>query len=96
MSKIEITGHVSSMDALKYILKFNIIIWRNMWRNIDNFVHRFPWVCILIVVSLSKIVSFVQIGKARVERDSYNKKNVQLERKVASYEVVFGEKRTLK
>ena len=96
MSKIEITGHVSSMDALKYILKFNIIIWRNMWRNIDNFVHRFPWVCILIVVSLSTIVSFVQIGKARVERDSYNKKNVQLERKVASYEVVFGEKRTLK
>lgn len=92
MCKIEITGHISNLDALKYILKFNIIICRNTWRGVNKFVHRFPWICIMAAVFVSTIVSFAQIGKARAERDSYDKKNVQLERKVASYEAVFGEK----
>jgi len=90
MSNIEITGHVTTMEAFKYILKFNIIIAVNAWRGINKFVHRFPWLCIMLTIAISFLVCFVQISNARAERDSYNKKNIQLSQKVASYEAAFG------
>ena len=90
MSEITISGHVSTADALKYILKFNIIIARNSWRFIDGLVHRFPWVCIGVVVAASVLISLVQIGRARAERDSYNQKNIHLTQKVTSYEALLG------
>lgn len=89
MCKIEIHGHVSTIDALKYIFKFNIIILRNAFTGINRFVYRFPWICIGMVIFVSFIICFIQVSKARAERDSYNKKNVQLTEKVASYEAAF-------
>lgn len=88
MSEISITGHVTTMDAFKYILKFNIIIGRNAWRAVDGLVHRFPWVCIILTIVIATLVSLVQIGKARSERDSYNQKNIHLTQKIASYEAL--------
>lgn len=90
MSNVEFTGHVTTLDALKAILKLVIIICVNAWRGIDKVVHRFPWICIIATIAISFLVCFVQISKARAERDSYNKKNVQLTEKVASYEAAFS------
>lgn len=90
MCEITIRGHVTTFDAFKYILKFNIIILRNAWRGLDKLVHRFPWLCMLAIIVISFLVCFVEISKARAERDSYNKKNVQLSEKVASYEAAFS------
>lgn len=89
MANIEIKGHVTIWDACKFILKFHIIIVRNICKGIDKIVCSHPWVCVLLTIAISVIVSFVQISKARAERDSYNKKNVQLTEKVASYEAAF-------
>lgn len=89
MCKIEIHGHVSTIDALKNIFKFNIIILRNAFTGINRLVYRFPWICIALVIFVSFIICFIQVSKARAERDSYNKKNVQLTEKVASYEAAF-------
>lgn len=89
MCKIEIHGHVTTIDALKYIFKFNIIILRNIFKGINGCVYRFPWICIALVIFVSFIVCFIQVSKARAERDSYNKKNIQLIEKVASYEAAF-------
>lgn len=44
---------------------------------------------IALVIFVSFIICFIQVSKARAERDSYNKKNVQLTEKVASYEAAF-------
>lgn len=88
--KQEANAHVTTLDAFKYILKYHVIICVNIWRGINKFVHRFPWCCIIIVIMVAYLVCFVQIGKARAERDSYNKKNVKLTEKVASYEAAFG------
>ena len=88
--KLEIEGHVTTWEAIKYILKFNIIIVVNMWRGIDRIVHRFPWWCVIGTIVVSFLLSFVQICKARAERDSYSKKNVQLTEKIASDEAVFN------
>lgn len=90
MCEITIHGHVTTWDAFKYILKFNIIIIRNAWRGIDKIVHRFPWWCMFAVIIIAFLVCFVEISKARAERDSYNKRNVQLSEKVASYEAAFS------
>lgn len=89
MSNIEITGHVTTWEACKYILKFRFIIIRNICRGVDKLVCSHPWICVLLTIAISVIVSYTQIGKARAERDSYNKKNVQLTEKVSSYEAVF-------
>lgn len=88
--KLEIEGHVTSWEAFKYILKMNIIICVNTWKGVDKFVHRFPWGCIIATIMIAFLICFIQISKARAERDSYNKKNVQLTQKVASYEAAFG------
>lgn len=87
MCEVIIKGHVSTSDALKYILKFNIIILRNVWRVIDNIVHRYTWGCIVLTAAISFIVSFVQISKARAERDSYNKTLVQMQ--LDKYKVIY-------
>lgn len=89
MCEVIIKGHVSTSDALKYILKFNIIILRNVWRVIDNIVHRYTWGCIVLTAAISFIVSFVQISKARAERDSYNKTLEQTQMQLDKYKVIY-------
>lgn len=86
---IEITGHIATWEACKYILKLYVIIIRNVCRWVDKLVCSHPWVCVLLTIAISVIVSYVQIGNARAERDFYNKKNVKLTEKVASYEAAF-------
>lgn len=90
MCEITITGHVSTLDAMKYILKFNIIIARNAWRFLNGLVHSYPWVFIIATIVISVLISLVQIGSARAERDSYNQKNIHLTQKIASYEALSG------
>lgn len=86
MCEITITGHVSTLDALK----FNIIIARNAWRFLNGLVHSYPWVIIIATIVISVLISLVQIGSARAERDSYNQKNIHLTQKIASYEALSG------
>lgn len=88
-SNIEIIGHVTTWEACKYILKLRVIIVRNVCRWVNKLVCSHPWICILLTIAISVIVSYVQIGNARAERDFYNKKNVKLTEKVASYEAAF-------
>lgn len=90
MSEITITGHVSNAEAFKYILKFKVIIARNTWRFINGLVHSYPWVFIVATIVISVLISFVQIGNARAERDQYNQKNIHLTQKIASYEAISG------
>lgn len=87
-SNITISGQVSTFDAFKYILKLNFIIARNAWRCLNGLVHSYPWVFIFATLIISILISLVQIGKARAERDYYNHKNVHLSQKVASYEAL--------
>lgn len=88
MCEVTIKGHVSTIEALKYILKFNIIILRNGWRFLNGLVHRYPWIFIIATIIISVLISLVQIGSARAERDSYNQKNVHLSQRLASYEAL--------
>ena len=90
MSNIVFKGHITSVDAIGGILRLNLVLMRNVCNAINKFVHCFPWVCIIVTIVISVIVSLVQIGKARAERDSFNKSMVQTQMKLDSYQAAFG------
>lgn len=88
--RISFVGDATTSEAFVYIFRYTIVIIRNTWLVIDKLVHRFPWVCMMVTIISAFVISLVFIGKARAERDSYNKQNVQLTEKVASYEALYG------
>ena len=90
MSNIVFKGHITSLDAMMGILRLGLVIVRNMCRSINGFVHRFPWVCIIVTIVIAIVVSFVQIGKARAERDKINKSMIQVQMKLDSYQATFA------
>ena len=51
--------------------------------------NNIPWIFIIATIIISMLISLVQIGSARAERDSYNQKNVHLLQKLASYEAII-------
>lgn len=51
-------------------------------------VRRYPYAVIFIVILVSFIVSMIEIGKARSERDSLNKENYQLQQKIDTIQMV--------
>lgn len=46
--------------------------------------HRWPYAWIFIAILIAAIISIVNIGKARAERDALNKENYELRQKLAS------------
>lgn len=92
--RITFVGDATTKEAFIYILRYSIVIIRNICRSIDKLVRKHPWTCMIATVvttmTTAVVVSFVFISKARAERDSYNKKNVELSEKVASYEALYG------
>lgn len=89
-SSITFAYNATTLEALKFTLLYAWVFLRNVWKGTNRFVHRFPWVCIILVIAISTIICFVKIGNARAERDKYNKENVKLSEKVASYEASFN------
>lgn len=89
-SPIIFAYNATTLEALKFSLLYAWVFLRNVGRGINRFVHRFPWACIILIIAVSTVICFVKIGNARAERDSYNKKNVKLLEKVASYEAIFN------
>lgn len=83
-STIDFVDNTSTREAFIYILRFQWHIVKNMAKFINKFAHRFPWVLVVIILVVSTLVSYINIGKARSERDEYNKENVQLKQQVES------------
>lgn len=86
---ITFASDATTLEALKLTFVYAFVFLRNIAKAINRFAHRFPWVCIVIVMVFCTLYSFIEIGKARAERDSYNKKSAQLQMKVDSYRAVY-------
>lgn len=86
---ITFASNATTLEALKLTFVYAFIFLLNIAKAINRFAHRFPWVCIILVMVLCGLYSFIEIGKARAERDSYNKENAQLQMKVDSYTAVY-------
>lgn len=55
---------------------------------INAFVRRFPYVVVIVVIFISFIISMIEIGKARSERDALNKQNYELQQKIDTIQMV--------
>ena len=90
-SKISFVANVSTREAAVYTGLFAWAFVRNVAKGIDRAVHRLPWVFILVSVAASVLVSYACIGQARAERDSYNRRAVQLDQQLESYKALYDE-----
>lgn len=89
---IDFTKDVTTSEAFKYILRLAAVIVRNVCNDINKAAHRFPWAFVIGVLLASTVTSFVLIGQARAERDSYNKENYQLTQELSKYKAALGVK----
>ncbi len=86
---ITFASDATTLEALKLTFVYAFVFLRNIAKAINRFAHRFPWVCIVLVMVLCGLYSYIEIGKARAERDRYNKESAQLQMKVDSYRAVY-------
>ena len=93
MNKDKITEatNATTKQAAAFIVVYSWVIVRNIGRAINRAVHKLPWLFIVLSIVISTIVSIAFIGKARAERDSYNKKLVHTTQLLDSYKNAYGE-----
>lgn len=87
---IDFAYNTTTWEAMKYSVKFAWIAVRNIARLVNKIVHRLPWLFIILTILISVIYSYVEIGQARAERDSYNQQNVHLQMEVDSFRAAYG------
>lgn len=89
-NKDKITEVTNATTAV-FIVVYYWVIVRNIGKTINRAVHKLPWLFIVLSIVISTIVSIACIGKARAERDSYNKKLVHTTQLLDSYKNAYGE-----
>lgn len=89
--KITEATNATTKQAVIFIGVYSWVIVRNLGRAINKAVHKLPWLFVVLSVVISTIVSIACIGKARAERDSYNKKLVHTTQLLDSYKNAYGE-----
>lgn len=82
--KIDFIDNATTKEALVYSFRYMYIFWRNVWRTVNCFAHRWPWLCVALTATAAIAVSDVLIGHARAERDSANHAMVKLQQQVES------------
>lgn len=90
-TKITEATNATTKQAAAFIVVYSWVIVRNIGRAINRAVYKLPWLFIVLSVVISTIVSIACIGKARAERDSYNKKLVHTTQLLDSYKNAYGE-----
>ncbi len=84
---------MTTKDAFKQILKCTCVILINTWNSINKAVYKYPWIFIIVILLASIILSAVNIGKARQERDLYNKHMVSMQQRIDTMECIIENKK---
>lgn len=90
MTHKERIENATTKQAAVFIVVYSWVIVRNIGKAINRAVCRLPWLFVVLSIVISTIVSIVFIGKARAERDSYNKKLVHATQLLDSYKNTYG------
>ena len=77
---------LTTKDAFKQIIKCSWVILVNTWNSLNKAAHKYPWVFIISILIASSIISIVNIGKARAERDYSTKKLISVQQRLDSVE----------
>lgn len=80
---------MTTKDAFKQIIKCTCVILYNTWNSINKAVYKYPWVFILAIAFTSSVISIVNIGKARQERDNSYKTMATMQQKIDTMECII-------
>lgn len=80
--KIDFVDNATTKEAGVYAVKYGWAFTKGVFREINSFVHKMPWMCLFMVAISSMIASFVCVSEARKERDMACKKQVMLQEQV--------------
>lgn len=84
---------MTTKDAFKQIIKCICVILVNTWHSINKAVYKYPWVFIIAIILISSVISIVNIGKARAERDKSDKAMVTMQQKIDTMECIIESKK---
>lgn len=90
--RISFVTNATTKEALVYSILYASVFFRNLWRTVNGFAHRWPWALIGAVLVVCTITSYVCIGQARAERDYYNKENYKLTQELSKYKAAVEER----
>lgn len=93
---IDFVDNATTMEAGKYAVRYGWAFIKGVCREVNEFVHRLPWVCIGAVLIVATSVSYVCIAEARAERDKASKKQVELQERVEQLSCAVEAKRRAK
>ena len=82
MVKKEEINNATTKEAFVLAVRYSWVFVRNVWRAINKFAHKFPWICVGITVTVCFVVCFVGISNARAERDRCNVELVRLQQRL--------------
>lgn len=88
--KISFVTNATTREAMAYVMLYSWVFVRNIARAVNRAAHKLPWLFVFATATLAFIISYISIGQARSERDSYNKKLVQTSMQLDSYKAVYG------
>ena len=82
VTRIDFVNNATTREAGIYAVRYGWAFAKGVCREVNEFVHRLPWVCIGAVLIVATSVSYVCIAEARAERDKASKAQVKLQERV--------------
>ena len=82
VTRIDFVDNATTKEAGVYAVRYGWAFVKGVCREVNEFVHRLPWVCIGAVLIVATAVSYVSIAEARAERDKASKAQVELQERV--------------
>ena len=79
---IDFVDNATTKEAGIYAVRYGWAFVKGVCREVNEFVHRLPWVCIGAVLIVATAVGYVSIAEARAERDKASKAQMELQERV--------------
>jgi hypothetical protein len=89
-NNIDFIANTTTSEAAILILRLYWQVIKNITKAINAFVHKYPWIIVFVVLMTSVILSYINIGQARAERDSYNARMAHMQDTIDTYKALYG------
>lgn len=96
VTRIDFVDNATTKEAGIYAMKYGWAFAKGVCREVNEFVHRLPWVCLGAMLIIATLVSYVCIAEARAERDKSCKRQMELQTQVEQLSYVVESERSAK
>lgn len=83
---------MKTSEAFLTILRCICIIAVNSWKSLNKAAHKYPWIFIVSIGIIATILSCINIGNARSERDKANATMIKMQQRIDTMQCVIDNK----